>query len=117
MVRRQVVLEVLACTHAMAVLELRQEVECLSPILLQVVVQAARASARLQARPQAREGCLVLPARLVPHLLPVGCLDKVEAAAVVVLLARAVLVARVDVALAAVAVVQHAAHTQQAMVA
>ena len=46
-IRRQEEREVLACTHAMAVLELRLVAVSLLAMLLLVAVQAARALARL----------------------------------------------------------------------
>ena len=78
--------------------------------LLVLVVQAARALERHQeplAALAVRPVLLVLP---VLHLLLEDCSGKVEAVAAVVLLARAVLVARAVVALVVAAVVQHAVH-------
>ena len=113
-VRRQVLLEVKACTHAMAVLELvLVEVFPLQTLLLLAVLAAhdlARHPERLAARPALR-------ALLVLHLLLAGCLGKVEAAVAVAMPARAVQEAQEAVALAAVAVVQHAVHTPLALVA
>ena len=110
-VRRQVVRVVLACTHVMAVLGLvLVEVFPLQTLLL-LVVQAARA---LERQPEPLAAVAVRPAlRALPvlHLLPVGCLGKVAAAAVVVPLALGVQVVRAVAALAAVAVVLVALHT------
>ena len=113
--RRQVV-EALACTHAMAVLELRQEVECLPPMLLLLVVQVARALAKQPEPLAVQAACPELLVLRVLRLLQAGCLGK---AAVVVGLALAALAVRAAleaVALVAAAVAQHAVHTPLALV-
>ena len=58
-----------------------------------------------------------LLALLVPHLLQVGCLDKVEAVAAAVPLALAVQAVLAVAALVAAVVAQHAVHTPLALVA
>lgn len=109
-------LEVLACTLQMAVLELRQEVECLPPMLLLVAELAGHASARQPEPLAAVAGRPALLALLVLHLLRAGCLDKVAAAVAVVVLAQEVLAVQAVAALAAAAVAQHAVHTPPARV-
>lgn len=101
----------------MAVLELLVVVESLQATLLLPGERVARALARKQEHLVVQAACPVLPVLQVPHLLRADCLDEAEAVAALALLARAVLVARVDVALVVVAVVLHAAHTPLALVA
>ena len=113
-IRRQEEREVLACTHAMAVLELRQEVECLPPMLLLLAAQVARDLAK-QPEPLAVQAAC--PALLVLHLLLAGYLGKAAAVAAVVLLALAVQAVLEVVALEVVAAVLAAAHTPLALVA
>ena len=112
-VRRQVVWVVLACTHVMAVLGLVLVEVFPLQTLLMLVVQAARASGRPLAQLTAQA---VHRALLVPHPLPVGCSGRVEAAAVQTQVEQAVLAVLEVAAQAVVAVVQHAVHTQLALV-
>ena len=109
-VRREVVREVLACTHVMAVLGLLVVVVFPLQTLLLLVVQAARALAR---QPEPLAALAVRPALralLALRLLLGACLDKVEAAVAVAMLALVVQVVLEVAALAVVAVVQHAVH-------
>ena len=84
------------------------------PIMLLLEEQAGRDLARQLEHLAARQALLALQ---VLHLLLEVCSVKVEAAAVVVPLALAVLAVLAVAALAAVAVVQHAVHTPLALVA
>ena len=111
--RRQEEREVLACTHAMAVLELRQEVECLPPMLLLLAAQVARDLAKQLEHLAAQPALLALR---VPHLLLAGCLGKAAAVVVQTQVARAVLAVLAVVALAVVEVAQHAVHMLLALV-
>ena len=115
-VRRQVVWEVLACTHVMVVLALLRVAVFPLQTLLLLVVQAARALERHQEPLAALAVRPGQPEPLVLHLLLVDYLGKVAAAVAVVLLALAVLAVLEVAAQAVVAVVQHAVHTQLALV-
>ena len=110
-VRRQALQELLACTHVMAVLELR--LVAASPLVAVLLpgARVARASGRPLAQLTAQAVRPALLALLVPHPLPVGCLGKVAVAVVQVMQALAVLAVLVDAALEVAAVVQHAVHT------
>ena len=110
-VRRQALQELLACTHVMAVLELRLVAASTLVAVLLPGARVARASGRPLAQLTAQAVRPALRALLVLHLLQAGCLGKAAVVAAVVLLARAVLVARAVVALVVAAVVQHAVHT------
>lgn len=106
--------EAQACTHAMAEWELLLVAACPLVVVLLPAALVARDLARQLEHLAARPALLAL---LVPHLLQVGCLDKVEAVAAVVPLARAVQAVLAVAALAAAVVVLHAVHTRQALVA
>lgn len=101
----------------MVVLELVRVAVFPLQTLLLLAVQAGRVLAR-QPEPLAVQAAhpALLALRALP-LLQAGCLGEVEAVAVVVTLALAVQAAQEAVALAVVAVAQHAVHTQQALVA
>ena len=114
--RRQVVRVVLACTHAMVVLELLLAAVFPLQTLLLLVVQAARDSERQLAQLTAQAVRPALRALLVLHLLLADCLGKAAVVEAVALLAQVEQAALADAAQAAVVVVQHAVHTPQAPV-
>ena len=98
------------CTPVTVVLALLRVAVLVLATWPTTVAQAARALERLLAQLTAQAVCPVLLELPVLHLLPVGCLGKVAAAAAVVLLAQVVQVVRAVVALVVAAVVQHAVH-------
>ena len=112
-VRRQALQELLACTHVMAVLELR--LVAASPLVAVLLpgARVARASGRPLAQLTAQAARPVLPV-LTPLLE--DCSGKVVVVAAVVLLARAVQAVLEAVALVAAVAVQHAVHMPQAPV-
>ena len=116
-VRREVVWEVLACTHVMVVLALLRVAVFPLQTLLLLVVQAARALERHQEPLAALAVRPGQPEPLVLHLLLVDYLGKVAAAVAVVLLAQAAQAVRAVAAQAGVAVAQHAVHTPLARAA
>ena len=115
-VRRQALQELLACTHVMAVLELR--LVAASPLVAVLLpgARVARASGRPLAQLTAQAVRPALLALLVLHLLLVDYLGKVAAAVVQVMQALVVQVVLEAVAQAAVVVAQHAVHTPLALV-
>ena len=100
----------------MAVLELRQEVECLPPMLLLLAAQVARDLAKQPEPLAVQAACPELRVLQALRLLLAGCLGKAAAVVVQTQVARAVLAVLAVVALAAVAVAQHAVHTPLALV-
>ena len=86
--------------------------------LVAVLLPGARVARALERLLALYMGVAVQPAvQALPvlHLLPVGCLGKVAAAAVQVMQALVVQVVRAVVALVVAAVVQHAVHMPQAL--
>ena len=107
-VRRQALQELLACTHVMAVLELRLVAASTLVAVLLPGARVARASGRPLAQLTAQA---VHRALLVPHPLPVGCSGRVEAAAVQTQVEQAAQAVLEAVALVAAVAVLRAVHT------
>ena len=110
-VRRQALQELLACTHVMAVLELRLVAASTLVAVLLPGARVARASGRPLAQLTAQAVRPALLALLVPHPLPVGCSGRVEAAAVQTQVEQAAQAVLEAVALVAAVAVLRAVHT------
>ena len=110
-VRRQALQELLACTHVMAVLELRLVAASTLVAVLLPGARVAHVSGRPLAQLTAQAVCPVLLELPVLHLLRAGCLGKVAAAVAAELGALAVPVVLAVVALVVEAVELVALHT------
>ena len=116
-VRRQALQELLACTHVMAVLELRLVAASTLVAVLLPGARVAHVSGRPLAQLTAQAVCPVLLELPVLRLLLGACLDKVEAAVVQVMQAQVEQAVLAVVALVVAAVAQHAVHTPLARAA